>query len=69
MCYAASERLAWQSLPVVRLVAVAVLRTLVDLVLLFHFFVLIVVFRWSSSGIDKVLSLLMNYRTIAASLS
>ena len=42
MCYAASERLAWQSLPVIRLVAVAVLRALVDLVLLFHFFVLII---------------------------
>ena len=66
MCYAASERLAWQSLLAVRLVAVAALRALVDLVLLFHFFVLIVLLTIPRT--QQVLALLMDDGAGAASL-
>lgn len=65
MCYAASERLAWQSLLTVRLVT-AVLRALIDLMLLFHFLVLIVLLAFPR--VQQVLALLMDDGAGAASL-
>ena len=65
MCYAASERLARQSLlATLRLVA-ASLRALIDLMLLLCFFILIIVFRCAPTCGYKVLTFLMHHRAAA----
>ena len=65
MCYAASERLARQSLlAALRLVA-ASLRALIDLMLVICFFILIIVFRCALTYGHKVLTFLMHNWTAA----
>ena len=65
MCYAAGERLAWQSLLATLRLVVASLRALIDLMLLLCFLILIIVFRCAPTCGYKVLAFLMHNRTAA----